>query len=886
MTVHNLEALLRPRSVAVIGASSEPGSVGTRVMANLLAAGFAGPVLPVNPRHASVSGLPAFASVDQLPMVPDLAVICTPAATVPGIVAALGAAGTRAAVVISAGLDAAAEQQLREAARTCGLRLLGPNCLGLIVPGIRLNASFAPGCAGAGRLAFITQSGAMATVVLDWAAESGIGFSHFISLGNSIDVDFGDLLDWLGSEPATDAILLYVESVQAARKFMSAGRAAARNKPVIVLKGGRSSAGQAAAASHTGALAGSDEVYGAAFRRAGMLRVHEFSELFTAVETLSRRISARGPRLLLLTNGGGPGVLATDAHVAAGGTMATLSPALAGRLDAVLPHSWSRANPVDIIGDATAQRYRDALAGLRGADADALLLLHAPTAVAGSETVARALLPELRDFPLPVLSCWPGGADARSARQLCAGAGIAAYATPEDAVRALHQTLEYRANQAALMQTPPWPPEDFSVDLATAQALVARALAAGHSVLDAAEAQLLLQAFGIPAAPVRVAADADAAAEAAAALDGPVALKVLAQAISHKSDVGGVMLDLAGPAEVRAAAATMRRRIASARPDVRIDGFLVQRMARRRAAHELIAGIASDATFGPVIVFGHGGTAVEVLADRCIGLPPLNGLLAAQMVRRTRIWKLLAGYRDQPPARLEAICDVLLRLSRIVIELPEVLELDINPVLADEDGVIALDARVRLAPQPGPAEARLAIRPYPRQLEEQLQLGGRELLLRPIRPEDEPAHRRFLEQLTPDDIRFRFFGLVREFPHSELARYTQIDYDREMAFIATRSGADGAPETLGVVRAIADPDHRRAEFAVVVRSDLHGQGLGLALMQKLIRYAADRGIGELVGNVLRDNRPMLDLATRLGFQVTGSDADQYTVMLAPGRSVT
>lgn len=884
MTIRNLEALLKPRSVAVIGASNRPGSIGTRIMANLLAAGFAGPIMPVNPRHTSVSGVLSYASAADLPMAPDLAVICTPAATVAGIVATLGKAGTRAAVVISAGLDDAGEQALREAARPWGLRILGPNCLGLIVPGIGLNASFAPGHAHPGRLAFISQSGAMATVVLDWAAEAGVGFSHFISLGNGADVDFGDLLDWLASDPGTDAILLYVESVQAARKFMSAGRAAARNKTVIVLKGGRSAAGQVAATTHTGALAGSDEVYSAAFRRAGMLRVHAFSELFAAVETLSRRLEVRGPRLLLLTNGGGPGVLATDAWVAAGGEMAPLAPALAASLDPVLPPNWSRANPIDIIGDASAARYGAALSALRASgtgEADALLLLHAPTAVAESEDVAQALLPGLRDFPLPLLTCWPGGSGARHARQLCAREGIAAYATPEDAVTALHQTLEYRANQSALMETPPWPPADFAVDLAAARALVAGALATGRELLDAGEAQALLEAFGIPAAQARVAADAEGAAEAAAALGGPVALKLLSPTITHKSDVGGVILDLTGAEEVKAAARAMLGRLNAARPDARVDGFLVQRMARRRGACELIAGIGSDVTFGPVILFGHGGTAVEVLADRSIGLPPLNAMLAGQMVRQTRVWKLLAGFRDQPPANLAAICDVLVRLSRIVIELPEVAGLDINPLLADAEGVIALDARVLLKLPDGPAERRLAIRPYPRHLEEHITVAGSEVLLRPIRPEDEPAHRRFLERLTPTDIRFRFFGLVREFPHSELARYTQIDYDREMAFIATRDDAAGAPETLGTAHATADPDGRRAEFAVAVRSDLHGQGLGLALMQKLVRYAAERGIDELIGHVLRDNRPMLELAARLGFRISASDQEAHTVTLSP-----
>jgi len=878
MTVHNLQYLLRPRSVAVIGASNRPGSVGTTIMHNLLTGGFTGPVMPVNPRHQAIGGVLAYADVSQLPLAPELAVICTPAPTVAGIISALGRAGTRAAVVISAGFDAAGEQALLDAARPHGLRILGPNCLGLVVPPLSLNASFAPGTVSSGRLAFISQSGAMATVVLDWARAAGIGFSHFISLGNGADTDFGDLLDYLGGDPGTSAILLYVESIRGARKFLSAGRAAARNKPVIVLKAGRSPAGQQAAASHTGALASSDAVYSAAFSRAGMLRVYEFAELFAATETLARCRTIRGDRLLILTNGGGPGVLATDAHVSGGGRMAELDPQSLASLDQVLPAGWSRSNPLDIVGDGSASRYRQALEVLAGTEiADAVLLIHAPTAVAGSDTVARELLPLLVEYPLPVLSCWPGGHQAQAARQLAATAGIPAYATPEDAVTALRHIVEYQRNQTALMQTPPWPPDAYEPDLAQARELIAAARSAGHTHLNADESQQLLACFGIPAAAARVARNPAEAAAAAATLGAHVALKVLSDGISHKSDVGGVVLDLPGPDAVATAAAAMLDRIRAVRPEARVDGFLVQEMARRPGAEELIAGIGRDPVFGPVIIFGHGGTAVEVRGDHSIGLPPLNPILAEQMIARTAVYRLLCGYRDRPAARLAAITEVLVRLAQLAIELPEIRELDINPLLADQHGVIALDARVILA-QPG-EESMPAIRPYPRHLEEQTLLDGQPVMLRPIRPEDEEAHRCFLEQLTPADVRFRFFGLVREFPHSELARHTQIDYDREMAFIATRPAADGKPETLGVVHAMADPDSIRAEFAIVIRSDLKGRGLGLGLMNKIISYSRERGLQELLGYVLRSNRAMLGMAHRLGFETIATDEEQHTVRL-------
>jgi acetyltransferase len=872
MTVRNLERLFAPRSVAVIGASNREHSVGAVVTRNLLRGGFAGPVMPVNPKHRAVAGVLAYPDVASLPIAPDLAVIATPPAPIPGLVDALGRRGTRGVVVLTAiprqGRDAAAsgiEGEILEAAGRHLVRVLGPNCLGLIVPGVGLDASFAHVPAIPGRLAFVSQSGALCTAVLDWARSRGIGFSHFVSLGNSADVDVGDVLDYLGGDPSTQAILLYLEAVEAARKFMSAGRAAARNKPVIVIKSGRVSEGARAAASHTGALAGADDVYDAAFRRAGMLRVDQIDELFDAAETLARSPVVRGDRLLIVTNGGGPGVMATDFLVARGGRLAQLSDTARAKLDAVLPVTWSRDNPVDIIGDAGGERYAQALRVLLAEPgADGLLVLHAPTAIASSQDAARTVAESVRAGPpRSVLTSWLGGAGAEPARRVLRDAGIATYETPEDAVRSFLHMVSYRRNQEQLMETPPSLPAGFAPRTAAARALLAQVAAAGRELLTEPEAKTLLSHYDIPVVETRIAADGEEAARLAGAIGFPVAVKILSPQVTHKTDVGGVALDLATPDAVREAARAMAQRLSESRPDATLAGFAVQPMARRPGAHELIAGAASDPVFGPVLLFGQGGTAVEVIGDRALGLPPLNLKLAGELIGRTRVARLLEGYRGRPGANQGAICFALVALAQLVVDLREVVEIDVNPLLADERGVLALDARVRI--RAAGRGAPPAIRPYPSELEETLALpSGRRVVLRPIRPEDEPAHRRFFERLDPDDVYFRFFSMMREMPHSQLARFTQIDYEREMAFIAYVPGAED--ETLGVVRAIADPDNREAQFAIVVRSDWKGLGLGRALLDKLIRYCRGRGTGELVGQVLAGNRPMRTLAQDAGFR--------------------
>jgi acetyltransferase len=874
MTTRNLDALFEPKAIALVGASNQPKSVGAVLARNLFEAGFHGPVMTVNPHEAAIRSAVNYHSVAELPIAPDLAVIATPRDTVPGLIAELGARGCRAAVVVSAGFGEGAraegealKQAMLEAARPHLLRVVGPNCLGFISPAAGINASFAHLTPKAGDLAFITQSGALATAVLDWATARGIGFSHVASLGAMSDVDFGDMLDYLALDRGTRAILLYVENVTNARRFMSAGRIAARTKPVVVIKAGRSVAGAKAALSHTGALAGSDAVYDAAFRRAGMLRVYELRELFEAVVTLAAGIRPADARVAILTNGGGAGVLATDALSDYGAELATLKPETIEKLDAALPAAWSRSNPIDVLGDANGDRYKAALeAVLADKSADAILVMNCPTAVADSADAARAVLSVTASRPrAAILTCWLGATAAEESRRLFAESRLPSYETPNEAVRALMHLVNYRRNQDLLLETPPALPAAPSNPTA-ARALIAKAADEKRSLLNEPEAKALLTAFGIPTVETFVAADATEVGVLARKIGAPVAVKILSPDITHKSDVGGVRLNLRTPEAAELAARDILTTVRERVPDAGISGLSVQAMVSRPHDHELIVGIGEDATFGPIVLVGHGGTAVEVINDRAIGLPPLNLVLAREMIARTRISKLLAGYRDRPPVDIDAIAETLVRLSELLVALPEVAELDINPLLAGPDGVIALDARVAIRPL-GVARRRLAIEPYPSELEHEIAIdGGLCLKVRPVRPEDESRLVEMVARSTPEDVRLRFLGPIRQFPHLLAARLSQIDYDREMAFVAIdQRPGPSAGEILGVSRFVADPESERAEFAVMVRSDLKGRGLGFHLMQDILACARQRGIKIIYGDVLSENITMLKMATELGF---------------------
>lgn len=867
MSIRHLDRLLEPNSIVVLGASNRVASVGATVWRNLRAGQFKGAIYAVNPKHATLDAETVFARVADLPRAPDLAIICTPPDTVAALIRELGQLGTRAAIVMTAGLTAEQKLLMLGASRPFLLRVLGPNCLGLLSPRVGMNASFAHTDALAGDVAFVSQSGALVTAVLDWAKSRRIGFSHMVSLGERADVDFGDMLDYLGSDSHTRSILLYIESIATPRKFMSAARSAARNKPVIVVKAGRAGNGLKAAASHTGALAGSDVVFDAAIRRAGMLRVDTLQDLFMAAQTLARFKDNSVQGLTLMTNGGGAGVLAADAAALAGIALRELSEPLLVKLDGLLPPTWSRANPIDIIGDAPLQRYTSTLQTLLAdPDTGAILFMHAPTAIVRSDDIARACAPIVRQAATRTMACWLGDSAVADARRIFEDSGVADYATPEEAVRAFAMLATYRSNQALLLEAPT-SSENGPPDIAAARATIAAALANGREMLNELEAKILLKAYGIPVVTtLAVDASADAAIAAAREVGYPAVLKILSPDISHKSDVGGVRLNLRDERELRQAANQMLARVKELQPQARMTGFTVQAMVVRPLACELIVGTSVDSVFGPVLLFGQGGTAVEVLADRAIALPPLNRTLARELISRTRVAKLLAGYRDHPAVKLDAVCDVLIALSQMLADLPELCELDINPLLADHNGVIALDARLRVTCATSAGTDRFAIQPYPAQLVEAVPWQGREIQLRPIRPEDEALHRAFIEQLLPQDIRMRFFISRRELPRSELARLVQIDYAREMAFIALAVLADGSTQTLGVVRAVNDPDNIEAEFGIIVRSDHKGEGLGQLLLDKMVRYLKIHGTQRLVGEVLHDNHQMRELARKSGFR--------------------
>jgi acetyltransferase len=880
MSSYRLDKLFAPRSVAVLGASPRERSLGRTVLKNVLSGGFPGPVFLVSPRHAEVESVQAVRSIAELPEAPDLVVLATPPPTIPHLVDEAGAKGAAACVIITAGLGhgpGSIAQAADQAARKHGIRLVGPNCLGIIVPPAKLNASFAVRMPNAGDLALISQSGGVVAGVVEWAAQRAVGFSAIASLGDKLDVDFGDLLDFFALDRGTRAILLYIESVKEARKFMSAARAAARAKPVVVIKAGRHVQSAKAALTHTGALAGADAVYEAAFRRAGLLRVLDLDELFDAAETLGTLRPFPGDRLAILTNGGGMGVLAVDRLIDFGGKLAELSPETLKRLDAALPATWSRGNPVDIIGDADEARYATALEALLEDSAnDAVLVLNVPTTLGAPQAIAQkvaeiAEADRARRFPpKPVLASWIG--EDETVSMTFNAAGIPHYPTDVEAVRGFMHLVQYSAAQARLMVTPPSLPANFLPDVTSARLVVDSALKAGRKWLDPVEATQLCNAYRIPIAPAVAAADPEEAVKAAAPLLAQgtrVAVKIFSHDIVHKSDVGGVRLGLDSEDGVRKAAADVMARARSLRPAARINGVTVHPMIERKNARELIMGIADDPTFGPIIVFGHGGTTVEVVNDKALALPPLDLAIAYDLIARTRVSRLLKAYRNVPPAKEDEIALVLVKLAQLVADVPEIREVDLNPLLADQDGVMSVDARIAVeTPVPkfkGRWHPRMAIRPYPKEWERHVTFGeGQVAFVRPIRPEDEPLFPRFFEAVTAKDLRLRFFSPVKDFGHNFVARLTQIDYARAMAFVAINEATN---ELLGVVRIHSDTDYRTAEYAILLRSDLKGRGLGSKMMELMIGYARSEGLEAIHGQVLTENTVMLDLCQRLGFSI-------------------
>ena len=888
MTIRNLNLLFQPRSVVLVGASERPGSIGLHVAENILRGGFTGEIGFVNPGHEFILGKPCHRSVEALPFVPGLAVVATPPNTIPGIIGELGRKGCKAAVVITAGVKGELAQRMLDAAKPYLLRIIGPNCLGIQIPSLKLDASFAHTLAKPGDIALVSQSGAITLAMLDWAAVEGVGFSHVVSIGDSADVDLGDMLDYLAGDITNRAVFLYIESVKDAAKFMSAARRCSRAKPVIAIKAGRHPEGAKAALSHTGALAGSDNVYTAALRRAGILRVIDLDEMFDAAEMLARVRCLPGSRLAIVTNGGGAGVVAADTLADLRGTLADLEPETIDALNKVLPPTWSHGNPVDIIGDAGPDRYAASMeAVMRDPNTDVVLVINCPTALASSIDAAKATVEAVEKqrrlgHKKPVVATWLAKSAVEEVRPLFAKANIPDFETPTEAIEGIMQLARYARAQTELMRTPPVTPENH-VDPAAVDAAIARALAQGRSMMTEPEAKAVLSAYGIPTVPTRVATTPEEAAQAAADLlrgYASVVVKILSPNLTHKSDIGGVRLDITSAEEVEKATRRMLSEIKAARPDAVIEGVTVQPMIHRKDdAYELILGISTDDIFGPVILFGAGGTGVEAIGDSAMSLTPLDLKLATDLIQSTRIYKLLKGFRDKPPVDLHGLALCLVRLSSLAVQHRAIRELDINPLLIDDKGMIALDARIKIEDPAIHLPVPCAIRPYPTQWQKTYKLAdGSEVLVRPIRPEDERFYALSMARMDPEDIRLRMFMPVREFSHEFLARMTQIDYGREMAFIALRPDGAGDQELLGVARFFADPDYEKGEYAILLRSDLKGQGLGWLLMQHLITYAKSEGLKSLYGSVLAENVNMLKMCRELGFNVT-RDPDDGTVYL-------
>lgn len=884
MRPHQLEALFNPHTVAVFGASDDPESVGGRVFANLTEDGFEGSVVPVNPKHKKVAGRKCYASVRDMERAPDLAVIATPASVVVDIIRDCGEQKVAAAIVLSAGFGEAGEAgksletQLADAARHAEVRIMGPNCLGLMRPGKRLNATFLQSSAPEGRLALVSQSGALCAAIVDWARPHHLGFSTIASLGNAVDVDFGDMLDYLATDAASDAILLYVEGIKDARAFMSGLRIAARVKPVIVLKAGRHESGSQAARTHTGALIGSDDAFDAALERAGVVRAMTFGQLFAAAEVLSGNRHVNGSRLAIVTNGGGAGVLATDRAEELGVEIARLQDSTLAALDEALPAHWSHGNPVDILGDAGPEQYAAAVnACLDDDGVDGLLAMLTPQAMTDPDAAATVLIEASRARKdKPLLACFMGEERVAAARDRLSGSGIPDFTTPERAVEAFSYLASYRKNQELLLQTPgPIALDHKPPDVEGARMIVETVLAEGRTMLSDMESKAVLSAFHIACTHTIEAETAAEALVAAETLGFPVALKISSPQVSHKSEVGGVRTGLLSGQDVRAAFEQILNDVKEMLPEAEIRGVTVEPMISGTGNRELLVGVKRDMVFGPVISFGAGGTMAEVIRDAAVAIPPLNRVLAARLIERTKIARLLGPFRRTPAADARAVEDVLLRVSELVCELPHIEELDINPLFASENGATAVDARISVRrPETSPTPyVHMAIHPYPAHLASKSHLpDGTELTIRPIRPEDADYEQAFVRNLSKESRYYRFMQTIEELTPEMLARFTQIDYSREMALVAVVTDGD-QPRQVGVARYVINPDGESCEFAIVVSDGRRKQGIGSLLMKGLMDAARNHGLRAIEGEILADNTRMLALMKSLGFSIRTAPYD-------------
>jgi len=874
----NLDKIFNPKSVAVIGASDEEDSVGHALMKNFTESGFEGRVFPVNLKKTEVMGLKAYPSVQQVPEPIDLAVIATPARTVPDVLEQCGKAGINGIIIISAGFKEigpegkALEERITEIKKKYNMRIVGPNCLGVIRPIMLLNATFISKMPKPGNIAFISQSGALGTAILDWALHENIGFSNFVSLGSMIDVDFGDLIDYFGTDPKTKSILMYIEGITDARKFMSAARHFARTKPIIVVKAGKFSESARAAASHTGSLTGEDMIYDKAFKRAGMVRVEEIADLFNSAEVLGMQPIPRGPNLAIITNAGGPGVMATDALIAQGGTLAKLSEKTMETLDRILPHFWSRGNPIDILGDANADRYRAVVeACLNDDNVDGMVIIYTSQAVAQPAEVAKSLAELIRSQSYQnktILTSFMGYGAVEEANRIFIHNSIPTYSTPEQAIKTYQYMYQYKRNLELQYETPEELPTDIVPPKRPLLNILRNVANENRETLNEVEAKTFLEYYNFPVVKTKAAKTEDEAALLASQLGYPVVLKILSPQITHKTEANGIMLNLTSETEVREAFRRVTEKAKEYRPDAEIQGVTVQPMVKGQG-YELIIGAKADPLFGPVMLFGMGGIGVELFKDFAIGIPPLNQTLVRRMMEETRVYQLLKGYRNIPPANIKLLEEILVRFSQMLVDFPQLKEVDINPLFINEKEAYAFDARIVIDPtkvftKPEPHQ-HLIITPYPKKYETLWRLrDGRTVLLRPIKPEDEPLWLEMFQNFSEQSIRYRFFQILKDTPHETRVRYCNIDYDREIAIVAELT-EQGRKRILGVTRVSIEPDGKKGEIAFIVADPWQGLGLGTKMVDYALEICEDMKLQEIYAIMLADNYGAMGLMKKMGF---------------------
>jgi len=879
MNIHKLNNIFNPQRVALIGVTTNPNSVSGKVLINLVSGGFRGVIYPINPDHEAVMGIPCYPDIRSLPRVPELGIICTPAEKVLETVRECGECGILGLIIMSAGFKEIGDEGKKieneikaEIRKHEGMRVIGPNCLGIIVPGIKLNASFAADMPKAGNIAFISQSGALCTSVLDWAVEGKIGFSQFVSIGNSIDVEFGDLIDYFGEDENTKCIILYIESIQNPRKFMTAARAFARKKPIIVYKAGRFAESAQVAASHTGAMASEDAVYDAAFQRAGLARIYEIGDIFSVSELIGRNKFPRGPRLGIITNAGGPGVMATDALIASNGVLAELSSETITKLNENLPSFWSHRNPVDVLGDARAKRISKATQiVLEDNQVDAVLVILTPQAMTNPNATAKEISILGKDTQKPILAAWLGGYSMHEADDILVENGIPSFRTPEQAIRAFMTLVAYNRNLKALYETPKDIPVEFSVDRFRLKEEFNHIIREKGSLLSEDVSKNILEIYGIPTTKPYFAATPDQAADIASRIGYPVVLKIQSPDITHKSDVGGVQLNLGTEKMVMASFERIMESAKTKRPDARFEGVTVQKMANTIEAVELILGIKKDSIFGTVLMVGMGGITAELFSDKALGFPPLNECLARHMLESLKIYPLLKGYRGGSPKNIEKLIQVLIRLSYLAADYPEINELDINPLLVTPGEVIALDARIVLDPMAGtkvlPEYAHLALHPYPEKyVKETVLQGGIKILLRPIKPEDEPLWLEMIGSCSKESLYSRFRYFFHWQSHEAATQYCYIDYDRELAIVA-EVNENGCKKLIGVGRLIADPDHESVEYAILIADAWQHKDLGNIMTDFCLEIARKWNLKKFIAQTTTDNKRMISVFQKRGFKI-------------------